>query len=138
MKINGKKAEINASQKKVYDFLSDFNNFEHLMPEQIVNWKSDKEHCSFTIKGMADISLKYSKKEPYGMLELVPDGKSPVNFNLLIRLMPNELNEQKTTAWVDVEADLNPMMAMIAKRPLENLANSMTDHLNHYFSKEKS
>ncbi len=136
MKINGKKATVNAPQKRVYEFLSDFNNFEHLMPEQIVNWKSDKEHCSFTIKGMADISLKYSKKEPYELLELVPDGKSPVNFNLMVRLQPDELNEQKTTAWVDVEASLNPMMALIAKRPLEDIANTMTDHLNNYFSKE--
>jgi carbon monoxide dehydrogenase subunit G len=136
MIINGKKTSINASQKKLYDFLSDFNNFEHLMPEQIVNWKSDKEHCSFTIKGMADISLKYSVKEPYRLLELVPDGKSPVNFNLVIRLQPDELNEQKTTVRVDVDADLNPMMALIAKRPFEDLANSMTDRLNKYFEKE--
>ena len=135
MQINGKKKTVNAPQKKVYDFLSDFNNFEHLMPEEIINWKSDKEHCSFTIKGMADLSLKFSKKEPHTLLELVPDGKSPVNFTLLVRMEPDELNEQKCVARVDVDADLNPMMAMIAKRPLENLANSMTDHLNKYFEK---
>ncbi len=136
MQINGKKKTVNAPQKKVYDFLSDFNNFEHLMPEEIINWKSDKEHCSFTIKGMADLSLKFSKKEPHTLLELVPDGKSPVNFTLLVRMEPDDLNEQKCIARVDVDADLNPMMAMIAKRPLENLANSMTDHLNKYFEKQ--
>ena len=136
MKINGKKAVVNAPQKRVYDFLSDFNNFEHLMPEQIVNWKSDKERCSFTIKGMADLSLKYARKEAPALLELIPDGKSPIHFTLLVQMLPDELNEQKTTAWVDVDADLNPMMAMVAKKPLENLANSMTDHLNLYFAQK--
>ncbi len=137
MKINGKKATVNTTQKKVYDFLSDFNNFEHLMPEQIVNWQSDVEHCSFTIKGMADLSLKFSKKEPPKLLELVPNGKSPINFTLLVQMQPDDFNEQKTIAWIDVDADLNPMMAMIAKKPLENLANSMTEHLNKFFDKEK-
>ncbi len=134
MQINGKKKRVNAPVTKVYRFLSDFNNFEHLMPEEIINWKSDQDHCSFTIKGMADLSLKFSRKEENALLELVPDGKTPVNFTLLVQMEPDALNEQKTVAWVDVDADLNPMMAMIAKKPLENLANSMTDHLNEYFN----
>jgi len=136
MKINGKKATINATQKKVYEFLSDFNNFEHLMPEQIINWKSDKEHCSFTIKGMADIGLKFARKEDPSLLELVSDGKTPVDFNLLVLLGTDELNEQKTVARINVDAGLNPMMAMLAKRPLENLANSITDQLSNYFKKK--
>ena len=133
MKIEGKKASIKASQNKVFDFLSDFNNYQQLMPEQIVNWKSDVETCSFTIKGMADLGLKFARKEPPQLLELVPNGKSPVKFSLLIKLDPDILNEQKTTVSVDVDADLNPMLAMIAKRPLENLANSITDQLNSVF-----
>jgi len=58
MKIDGKKAVISANQNKVFQFLSDFNNYEKLMPEQIVNWQSDKDTCSFSIKGMADLKLK--------------------------------------------------------------------------------
>lgn len=134
MKIEGKKVSIHAPQQKVFEFLSDFNHYEQLMPEQIVNWKSEKEHCSFTIKGMADLGLKFARKEAPALLELVPEGKSPVKFSLLVKLEPDELNEQKTVAKVDVDADLNPMLAMIAKKPLENLANSITDQLNTVFN----
>ena len=134
MKIEGKKVSIHAPQQKVFEFLSNFNHYEQLMPEQIVNWKSEKEHCSFTIKGMADLGLKFARKEAPALLELVPEGKSPVKFSLLVKLEPDELNEQKTVAKVDVDADLNPMLAMIAKKPLENLANSITDQLNTVFN----
>jgi carbon monoxide dehydrogenase subunit G len=134
MKIEGKKATINAPQHKVFEFLSDFNHYEQLMPDQIVNWQSEKERCSFTIKGMADLGLKFARKEAASLLELVPDGKSPVQFSLLVKLEPDVLNEQKTIANVDVDADLNPMLAMIAKKPLENLANSITDQLNAVFA----
>jgi len=133
MKIDGKKAVISANQNKVFQFLSDFNNYEKLMPEQIVNWQSDKETCSFTIKGMADLKLKFARKEASRLLELVPEGKTPVKFSLLINLEPDELNEQKTVVNVHVDADLNPMLAMIAKRPFENLANTISEELHKVF-----
>jgi carbon monoxide dehydrogenase subunit G len=36
----------------------------------------------------------------------------------------------KTIAKGEVDADLNPMLAMMAKRPLENLINEITSKLN--------
>ncbi len=135
MKIDGKKAVISAGQNKVFQFLSDFNNYEKLMPEQIVNWQSEKETCSFTIKGMADIKLKFARKEASRLLELVPEGKTPVKFSLLVNLEPDTLNEQKTVVNVHVDADLNPMLAMIAKRPFENLANTISEELHKVFEK---
>lgn len=135
MKIEGDKVRINAGQQKVFEFLSDFNNYRRLMPEQIVNWKSEKETCSFTIKGMADIGLKFVRKEPPVLLELVPNGKSPVKFSLLLHLGPDTLNEQKTLVQANVDADLNPMFSMFAKKPLENLANTITEELSKVFPK---
>ncbi len=134
MKIEGNKASLAAVPQKVFAFLSDFDNYEKLMPEQIVNWKSDKETCAFTVKGLADLSLKFARKEPNHLLELVPNGKTPVNFTLLVHLENDPLNDQKTIAHVDVDADLNPMLAMFAKKPLENLANTITSELEKVFS----
>lgn len=133
MKIEGKKASVKATQSKLYEFLSDFNHYEQLMPEQIVNWKSEKESCSFTIKGMTDLALKFGLKEPPRLLELVPNGKTPVQFTLTLLLESDILNEQNTIVQADVDADLNPMLAMIAKKPLENLANTITDELKKVF-----
>lgn len=133
MNIKGKKATVAAGQKKVYDFLSDFNNYEKLMPEQVINWKSDKDTCSFTIKGMADLGMKFGEKNPPSSLTLVPNGKTPVNFTLKVQLSADSLNEQQTEVKVDVDADLNPMLAMFAKKPLENLANTITGELKKVF-----
>lgn len=136
MKIDGKRAVISAGQNKIFQFLSDFNNYEKLMPEQIVNWQSDKETCSFTIKGMADLKLKFARKEALTLLELVPEGKTPVKFSLLINLEPDALNEQKTVVNVHVDADLSPMLAMIARGPFENLANTISEELYKVFEKK--
>lgn len=133
MKIEGKKVNLNAGIKKVFEFLSDFNNYEKLMPEQIINWKSTTDGCSFTIKNMADLSLKFEEKNAHSTLKIVPEGKVPFKFSLLVKLEEDSMNEQKTIAGVDVDADINPMMAMMAKRPFENLVNNMADNLNSVF-----
>ena len=136
MKIDGKEARIKASQNKVFEFLSNFNNYEQLMPEQIVHWQSDNETCSFTIKGIADIRLKFARKEQPSLLELVPEGKSPVNFSLLVKISADAMNEQHSVVQVHVDADLNPMLAMFARKPFENLANTISEELEKVFEKK--
>jgi len=133
MNFTSKPVTLNTNQKKVYDFLADFNNFEQLMPEQVINWQSDKETCSFTIEGMADIKLKYTLKNPYNTIRVEPVGKSPITFDLTVNLEINTLDEQKTIGKITINAALNPMLAMVAKRPLENLVDVMSEKLNGIF-----
>ncbi|MBT3173286.1 MAG: hypothetical protein HN336_00430 [Lentimicrobiaceae bacterium] len=132
MIIEGKPAKINHSIDRVYDFLTNFNNFEPLMPEQITNWKSDNNSCSFTIQGMADISLTFGEKVPKSFVKLVPLGKVPFSFSLGLKIIEDN---DSTIVKIEVDADLNPMMAMMAKRPLENLVNVMASNINEALEK---
>ncbi len=127
MIIEGKPATIAQNIVKVYDFLTDFNNFEPLMPEQITNWKSDTDSCSFTIQGMADVRLTFGEKNPKSFIKLVPVGKVPFEFSLGVNLIDSG---DDTIVKIEVDAQLNPMMAMMAKRPLENLVNVMASNIN--------
>ena len=132
MIIEGKPATIKRDIVSVYNFLTDFNNYQALMPDQITNWQSDVDSCSFTIQGMASVKLAFSEKIPHTIIKLVPEGKVPFSFGLAINL-----SEQAgiTIAKVDVDAKLNPMMAMMAKRPLENLVNVMAGNINEAIGK---
>ena len=47
--------EINKPVSEVYNFLSDMNNHEQLMPDNIVNWTSTADETRFTIKNMAKL-----------------------------------------------------------------------------------
>lgn len=134
MKFSGDPQTINADQVEVFNFLSDFNNFEQLMPDQISEWSSDTESCTFTIQGMTTITLTYSRKEPNHTIEVKPVGKTPISFNLMVKLFESENERNKTTGIVEIDADLNPMMAMIARKPLENLVNVMAEKLNLVFN----
>ena len=126
MHISGKSVVVNKNINDVFNFLSDFNNFEHLMPEQVSEWQSDADSCSFTVKGMGKVGMKYARKEAPTYIEMVPYGKSPISFALKITLSEEGA---ATRATGEVDAELNPMIAMMAKRPLENLINEITSKL---------
>lgn len=133
MKFTGEPQTIHANKETVFEFLCDFNNFKQMMPEQVTDWKSDTDSCTFTIQGMATITLVYVRKEPFHTIEVKPQGKTPIQFVLLVKLFESENESQYTTGIVEIDANLNPMMAMIARKPFENLVNAMAENLNKAF-----
>lgn len=132
-RIESNIAEINNSPEKVYNFLSDLNNLEKLMPEQVINWKSTEDTCSFTIKGMTDLSMKISEKTPFSKVEIVPGEKAPFNFSLIINLQNPK--ENRTIAQIIFDAELNAMMEMLARKPLQNFVNMLAAKLKELSDK---
>ena len=124
--IKSNHIDIQNSSQNIFLFLSDFNNFEKLMPEQVVNWKSTTDSCSFTIKGMASLGMHHKSKVEFSEINLVSDGSSPFPFTLSCFL-----NDQgsSTDAQMILNADLNPMLKMMAKKPLQNFVNMLVNKL---------
>lgn len=123
--------QINTSAEVIYAFLSNLNNFQVLMPDQIENWQSTEDTCSFRIKNMADLSLRLSDKVPYSLVTLSPEGKTPFSFSLCCML--EKVSENTTNATIIFKADLNAMMEMLAKSPLQNLVNILASKLKQKF-----
>lgn len=112
---------INRSSSFVYDFLSDFNNFEKLMPPQISEWQSDGESCSFNIQNMATLGMRYESKTPHQHIKINSEGKSPFPFDLQCFIQENSLEACKVK--LQFNAKMSPMIKMMAARPLENFIN---------------
>ncbi len=125
------RVDINAPSGKVFDFLSDFTNFEHLMPEQIKNWKADKDSCSFTIEGMADLSMRIASKTPNKNIHIVAEGKNPLDYTLDCFLFDKEQDESKVE--IVFNADLNPFIKAVASRPLQNFVDMLANKLQEHF-----
>lgn len=126
-KIESEKVEINNSTQNLFAFLSNFNNFQKLMPEQVTNWSSTEDECSFTIAGMATIGMKITEKKPYSEINIISNGKVPFTFKLKVLL--NESGENKSLGQLIFEADLNPMLKMMVEKPLGNFFNLLAKKL---------
>lgn len=115
------KQTISVSSEKIFSFLADFNNFEKLMPEQVTNWQSTIDRCSFTINGMADLSMVMGEKNPNAFISYKSADKKPFDFDLNTNI--SEEGMEKSVVEMVFNADLNPMLKMMASRPLQNLIN---------------
>jgi hypothetical protein len=122
-KIESDIVEINNSAENIFNYLSDFNNFGKLMPQQVTNWQSTNEECSFTINGMATIGMKITEKTPSTKISISSNGKVPFEFMLYILISPVDATNCK--GQLVFESDLNPMMKMMVEKPLRNFFNML-------------
>jgi hypothetical protein len=127
MRIESQKTEVNKPASEVFAFLSNFNNFQKLMPPQVVDWQSTEDDCSFKISGMATIGMKIIEKTPNTLLKIISNGKVPFDFTLDIYL--NEINPTQTSGQLIFEADINPMLKMMVEKPLRNFFNLLAAKL---------
>ena len=127
-KIESNKKNINKRIEFVYSFLEDINNLEKIMPDRVVDWQSTSESCYFTIKGTASLGMKIEEKKPSTFIKLINDGKVPFTFNFLMELA--ELDNENTSVQFIFNADLNPMLKMMAVSPLKNFLNILLENLS--------
>lgn len=127
-RISSEKVNVQKSAADVYQFLSDFNNFQQLMPEQVTNWKSTSEECSFTIAGMASLGMKIIEKTPHTLIKAGKHGNAPFDFTLSCTIDDNGTSSDVQLIF---DADLNPMLKMMAERPLTNFLNLLVNKLKN-------
>jgi carbon monoxide dehydrogenase subunit G len=128
-KIESKEVEINSPKEKIFDFLSDFTNFSLLVPDKVENWKATKERCSFKVSGLSDFGMKISKTTPYSSIEIVNDKEISTPFSFTFNWDFNPINDSKTKVRSFFNLDINPMMSMMVKKPLQNFMDVLVDKL---------
>ncbi len=120
------------SDKELFEYMGDMNNIPSVLPEQVVNVVADTDNLSFTIQGMGSIALRVAKREPDKLIQLVPEGKTPFQFALNVYIRDTKsLSHQVTESecCFEIDAQLNPLMQMMASRPLQNLVNMMASRV---------
>ena len=93
------------------------------MPEQVVNWESSTEDCSFTIKGMASLGMQYEEKIPSSLIKIKQKGKAPFDFTINCHL--EEKDNNATQLKLIMDADLNPFLKMMAEKPLKKFLDTL-------------
>lgn len=108
----------------LFDFMGDFNNFKHLLPEdKIENFECTSEQCSFGIKGLVPLTIKIKERQPKSKITFETLGLAKFVFTLHIHLLPNQ------TTNVQLEGDMNPFIKVMAEKPLSELVNTMATKL---------
>ncbi|MFP4691428.1 MAG: hypothetical protein ACLFMU_05890 [Bacteroidales bacterium] len=122
---------VEADCEKVFSFLGDFRNFGELLPDKVQNSRAYENSCSFTIEGLADMSMRIDGKSPCRSIHIVPDGKAPVDFSL--DYFFHEKGDQRCDVSIIFRVVLNPFMKTVASGPLQKLVDKLARKLQDHF-----
>ncbi|MBT8196430.1 MAG: hypothetical protein HKO56_02875 [Bacteroidia bacterium] len=125
--IKSDTTDIPQSPKQVFDFVADLNNLESLMPKEVEEWKSDVDSCEFTLKGMARLGMTIKERNETSLVQLENTDVSPFPFTLNCNI---ESTDDDNTSKVNMvlDAELNPMLSMLATKPLTNFLNILIEN----------
>lgn len=126
--IPSSELKASSTNKQLFEFLTDFKNFESILPEDKVDgFTCDENSCSFNIKGITPLKVVLESKIPYSKIVFNSTGLAKYNFNLEVNLKgeATEIGECK----VQLSGDLNPFIKAMAEKPLTQLVNSMNQKL---------
>lgn len=121
---------IYASQKAVYEKLSDLNNLEKfkdsLPADKVKNLSFNSDSMTIDVAPVGQITLNIIEKEPYKCIKFATT-TSPLPFNLWIQLVPVTETECKMKLTIGIE--LNPFMKGMVQKPLQEGLEKMADTL---------
>jgi carbon monoxide dehydrogenase subunit G len=128
-KIESKITKSEMSDEKLYDFVTDFNNFENLIPaDKIKDWKSDGDSCTFSIDGIGSAGLRIIEREPHTMVKITSEGSSPVNFLMWIQL--KKISDNDTRIKITIDPQVNMMMMTMVKKPLKEFVDMLAERMS--------
>lgn len=117
---------VNYSDKKIFNFLTNFNNYESLLPkDKISDFSATDSKLSFKVNPLGRFTLTIIEKEEFKTIKYQGDAK--VNFNLWVQLIPFE--PEVTKVKVTIKAELNPFEKMIAAKPIQGLVDTIADNV---------
>ena len=117
------------SAKNLFDKLSVIENFETLMPESVSKFELiDSESFLFSIKGMPTFKLKIEEKLTSKKIVL-KSVESKITFYLIGHIKESDYNN--STFQIEFKGQLNPMMEMMVKNPLQTFINDLSKNIKN-------
>lgn len=125
MKIESRKVTVNKSAENLFNFLTELSNYQQLMPENTEKFEIDRESFIFGLKGMPEIRL-IPKESTANSSVILGAASSKIPFTLAFDI--NEL-DHNSEVQIKFNGDFNPMISMMAKKPLTNFINTVIDNI---------
>jgi len=100
------------------------------MPDRVKNWKADADSCTFTVDGFGDTGLRIIEKEPFKLIKITGQGSQKLSFFLWVQL--KQVREDDTRVRLTIHSEMNPMMSVLAKNPLQKLLDMLVDRMEEY------
>ena len=128
MKLNSNSTHLNISDTTLFEKLCAIENFKLIMPENISKFEIlNQSTLIFSLKGMPPIKLIFGEKHSPSLITL-NSSESKINFSLSAHI--KKIDENNCEFSLEFNADLNPMIQMMVKTPLQSFINDLSKNIS--------
>jgi len=130
MKLESIKTVSELSNNLLFEKLCAVKNFNKIMPQNISKFEIiDEDTFVFSLKGMPSLKLKIDEKENPNRIKL-SSVDSKIVFSLTAHILENDNNT--SLFYLEFLGDLNPMMVMMVKTPLQTFIDELSSNINSF------
>lgn len=130
-KFESRTGNLSCKPGEVFNFVTDIRNFKQFVPGgRVDNLQMEKESCSFHISPLGTVNLNISKKEPDSNVTFSGSALKSNDFSLLLDITENAAG--KAEVKVTLNADLNPILKMMAAKPVMQFLEKLIDEMERF------
>lgn len=124
MILKSTSSNLNISDIELFEKLSIVENFKTIMPDNVSKFEViDPNTLIFSLKGMPAIKLVIGEKKSPSLIEL---NSSDSKINFLLTAQIKKIDENNCAFSLEFNGDLNPMIQMMVKTPLQSFINDLS------------
>lgn len=119
------------SPEEMFGFVTDLRNFARFIPaESVAEWEASRDSCSFRVPRMGKVNLRIVQEEKPGLVAYKGNALGNNDFDIVVHIRRNSLD--KADVKVSLNAELNPMMKMIASKPIGQFLEMLVDRMENF------
>lgn len=129
--FESRSGKVTSCAEDVFAFVTDLRNFERFVPQgTVTNWKAEQESCSFSVAMIGTVSLILAGKEMNNKVIYNGDALNKNDFSLVLHISGNNINPAEVK--ILLSADLNPMMKMMAAKPIAQFLEMLISEMEKF------
>jgi len=129
--------KLSCNAQEVFNFVTDIRNFEQFIPGGTINnWKAEKDSCSFSVSMLGTVLVRLAEKEKYKKVVFNGDALKKNDFSLTLNISDNI--KEPAEVRVALSADLNPMMKMMAAKPINQFLEMLISEMEKFREWDKT
>ena len=122
-RIESRIGVVKQPAEKIFNYVSNFNNFSQLIPEdKVKDFESTVDTCRFKVEGIGQAGLRIIERDPHKL-----SSDEETTFDLLLWIQIKELEPGDSRMKITTEVKLNPVMAAMVKKPLKDFVDTLIE-----------
>lgn len=123
--------KVSCSAREVFEFVTDIRNFEQFVPKNSIDsWSAEKDSCHFTVPMLGTVTVRLSEKTEFAKVVFDGDALKKNDFFLTLNIYDNL--KEPADINVVLSADLNPMMKMVAVKPIDQFLEMLVSEMEKF------